>query len=139
MSTSRFFAKRFFANGCLGGVLSITLLAVGCGGNPACNVTGVPGVNVTPTTASVNHVTASPGNTQVFLAQATVSACGNVAVTAALVNSNWTANDPSVQLSVSPNTQVTATCTTALASPVTITATDAGSAARTGHATLTCQ
>jgi hypothetical protein len=56
MSTSRFFAKRYFANACLGGILSITLCSMGCGGSPKpCNITAVISLNVTPTTASVNH------------------------------------------------------------------------------------
>jgi hypothetical protein len=137
MSTSRFFAKRYFANACLGGILSITLCSMGCGGSPKpCNITAVISLNVTPTTASVNHAVASPGNTQAFLAQVGSSACG--VTTTALASSNWTASDPSVQLSTSPTTQVTATCTAALASPVTISAVSADGRMLTGRATLSC-
>src|SRR5262245_54924499 len=136
MFTFRFFAKRFLANGCLGGFLSITVLSMGCGGGRmVCNVAAVVVFNVSPATASVNHAAASPGNSQAFAAQTTSSPCGNTTVTPA--SSNWTASDPSVQLSASPNTQVTATCTAALASPVTITATDTNNGL-TGHAMLTC-
>src|SRR5262249_1838372 len=101
-----------------------------------CNVTAVVSFMVSPAAASVNHAAASPGNAQAFVAQTTSSPCGNTTVTPA--SSTWTVSDPSVQLSASPNTQVTATCTVALASPVTITATDTNNVGLTGLAMLTC-
>ncbi len=137
MLTSRFFAKRFFANVCLGGIVSIALLSMGCGGNLVpCPVSAVIALNVSPATASVNHAVAPPGNTQAFLSQVASTACGTT--TAALASSNWTASDPSVQLSPSPNTQVTATCTAAVVNPVTITAVSADGRMLTGRAMLTC-
>jgi hypothetical protein len=63
---------------------------------------------------------------------------GCPAVTAALVNSNWTVSDPSVHLSALQATQVTATCTAAIATPVTVTATPVSGEMFTGHASLTC-
>jgi hypothetical protein len=54
------------------------------------------------------------------------------------VNSNWTVSDPSVQLSASQATQVTATCTAAVTTPVTITATPVSGEMFTGKASLTC-
>ena len=105
-------------------LLSMAFLsAVGCGGtaSPDC---GVNGLNVGPSAATVNHAAAPPGNNQVFSAFFQFkSNPGCPAVTAALVNSNWTVSDPSVQLSAPQATQVTATCTATLATPVTITAT----------------
>lgn len=138
------FASRFFANSFLnkllaGACLSVALpLAIGCGGSPDC---GVIGINIGPSSATVSHAAAAPANSQSF--NATVkfknqNGCIGIA-TAALVVSNWTASDPSVHLSPSPATQVTATCTAALANPVTITATQASGGTFTGQAALVCQ
>jgi len=140
MFTSLFFAKKFLA----GASLSLALLMVGCGGNnntPDCTATGL---NIGPSAATVNHTAAAPANSQMFSAsfQFNSAKTQNGCVTsfvAALVNSNWTASDPSVQLSASPATQLTATCTATLANPVTITATQASGGTLTGQATLTCQ
>jgi hypothetical protein len=112
--------------------LGVTLLATaGCGGNGVvrCQLFGL---NVTPSTATANHAAAVPGNSQVFSAS---DLCG---ATGALISSNWTASDPSIHLSASPTTQVTATCTAALTNPVTITATAADGSMKTGQASLTC-
>src|SRR5262245_2379317 len=97
--------------------LTLTLpLTISCGGSPkACEVAAAPGLNISPATATVNHAAASPGNTQTF--QSLTGACSAV-LTAAQATANWTASDPSVQLSASPNTRVTATCTVALANAV---------------------
>ncbi|HET8891246.1 MAG TPA: hypothetical protein VFQ41_20245 [Candidatus Angelobacter sp.] len=111
--------------------------SIGCGGgSPDC---GVSGLNITPFSAAVNHVAAPPGNSQVFSASFQFkNNPGCPAVTAALVNSNWTASDPSVQLSAPQATQVTATCTAGVALPVTITATPVSGGTFTGQASLTC-
>jgi hypothetical protein len=82
---------------------------------------------------------AAPGNSQTFSASFQVkNNPGCPAVTAALVNSNWTVSDPSVHLSSSPNTHVTATCAAAVSNPVAITATPADGEMFTGQASLTC-
>lgn len=108
-----------------------------CGNGSDC---GANGIAVGPQAATVNHTAAPPGNSQTFSASFTFkNGPGCPAITAALVNSNWAASDPSVQLSASPTTQVTATCTAAVASPVTITAHQVGGNQFTGMATLTCQ
>lgn len=111
---------------------------IGCGGtsSPDCGPTGL---NVGPSSATLNHAAAPPGNSQVFSAsfQFKVGA-GCPAITAALVNSNWSASDPSVQLSAPQAIQVTATCTAAVGTPVTITATPVSGGAFTGKASLTC-
>jgi hypothetical protein len=111
--------------------------SVGCGGStPDC---GPVGLNVGPASATVNHAAAPPGNSQVFSASfQSKFGPGCPAVTAALVNSNWSASDPSVQLSAPQAIQVTATCTAALGSPVTITAVPVSGGAFTGKASLTC-
>ena len=110
---------------------------MGCGGgSPDC---GVSGLNVGPSSATVSHVAAPPGNSQVFSASfQSKFGPGCPAVTAALVNSNWTASDPSVQLSALQTTQVTATCTAGIPIPVTITATPVSGGTFTGKASLTC-
>ena len=111
---------------------------IGCGGTsiPDCGPTGF---SVGPSSATVNHAAAPPGNSQVFSAsfQSKVGP-GCPAVTAALVNANWSASDPSVQLSAPQAIQETATCTAALASPVTITAVPVSGGTFTGKASLTC-
>ena len=118
-------------------LLSMMLVStIGCGGSPDC---GVSGLNVGPSAATVNHAAAAPGNSQVFSASFQFkNSPGCPAITAALVNSNWTASDPSVQLSAPQATQVTATCTAAVSTPVMITATQVGGEMFTGKASLTC-
>ena len=120
-------------------LLSAPLVStMGCGGtgSPDC---GVIGLNIGPSAATVDHAAAPPGNSQTFSATFQFkNSPGCPAVTAALVNSNWTVSDPSVRLSASQATQVTATCTAAVASPVTITATPASGEMFTGKASLTC-
>ena len=117
-------------------LLSAILPAVGCGGNPSnCDPTGL---NVGPATAAVNHTAVPPANSQTFAATFQLkNGCAGIA-TAALVNSNWSASDPSVALSASPSGQVTATCTAAVAGPVTITANQVGGQMLTGKAMLIC-
>jgi hypothetical protein len=119
-------------------LLSVVLMStIGCGGgSPDC---GVNGFNVGPSAATVNHAGAPPGNSQVFSASFQFkNSPGCPAITAALVNSNWTVSDPSVHLSTPQATQVTATCTAAVATPVTITATPVSGEMFTGKASLTC-
>jgi len=109
----------------------------GCGGSSSnC---GPVGLNVSPATATVDHTAAPPANGERLSAtfQFRVNP-GCPAITAALVNSNWTVSDPSVQLSAPQATQVVATCTAAVATPVTITAAPVSGEMFTGHASLTC-
>src|SRR5581483_8566943 len=140
--TSGFFANNFLSKLLAGVCLSLALpLTIGCGSSPDC---GVIGLNIGPSSATVSHTSAPPANSQSFNAtfQFNQSNTQNGCVasqTAALVNSNWTASDPSVHLSPLPATQVTATCTAALANPVTITATQASGGTFTGQASLVCQ
>ena len=96
------------------------------------------GINVGPATATANHAAAAPGNSQVFSATQELGGGSVCPAVLALVNSNWTASDPSVHLSASPTTQVTATCTATVANPVTIMATAADGSGFTGQASLTC-
>src|SRR6185312_15839798 len=120
-------------------MLCIALGAIaGCGGTGPQNC-GPVGLNVTPTTVTADHVAAPPANSQTFSAAFQFSSNpGCPAVTAALVNSNWTVSDPSVHLSAPQATQVTATCTAASTSPATITATPVSGEMFTGRASLTC-
>jgi hypothetical protein len=127
------FTSRFFVGVSLGLMLLSTM---GCGGNDC----GVTGLSVGPATATVDHAAATPANSQVFVATDHFGGGNGVctANAAALVNSNWTVSDPSVHLSATQGFQVTATCTAAIANPVTITATTLGSPMSTGKASLTC-
>lgn len=114
------------------------LLAIaGCGSSKNCSIIGL---NITPQSATVDHTATPPANSQTFSASDLFSGSGCVGIaTAALINSNWTVSDPSVHLSASPNGQVTATCTAAVASPVTVKATSASDSSLTGQATLVCK
>ena len=117
---------------------AVFLVTAGCGGHsPNCGPTGL---NVGPATATIDHTAAPPLNTQPFSATLRVDANNGCAIPLAtvLINSNWTASDPSVQLSASPSGQVGATCTKAVAGPVTTTATQVGRQMFTGTAALTC-
>ena len=91
--------SRLFAVVSLGLTLPGT---VGCGGSN-CQIVWL---NVTPQTAAANHTAAAPSNSQTFIAVDQFN--GACQLTAGLINSNWTASDPSVHLSASPTTQVTA-------------------------------
>jgi hypothetical protein len=111
----------------------------GCGGTASSNCT-LTALRVTPGSATVDHTAAAPANSATFSASGLFTGNGQCVAlnTAAQVNSNWTVSDPSVHLSASPTTQITATCTAAVASPVTIQATSATDQTLTGKATLTC-
>lgn len=113
--------------------LGTTLLLVNsCGGTV--NDCIANSIAVSPASATVNHGALPPANGQAFTA--TTNPCGT-AKAAAAVNANWAVSDPSVHLSPSPNATVIATCTAALANPVTITATAVDGMA-SAQASLTC-
>jgi hypothetical protein len=116
----------------------VSISFVGCGGSiSSTDPCTVVGLTVGPSAATVNHAAAPPGNGQIFNANARFSGvCGSA--TAVLVNSNWTVSDPSVHLSVTQSGSTTATCTAALANPVTVTATSTDSNKFMGTAMLTC-
>jgi hypothetical protein len=136
MLPDRMFLGRFLA----GLLLSAALLAcAGCGGTSSSNCK-TTALRITPSSMTVNHTAAPPANSQIFTATGLISGNGVcTGNTAAMVSANWTASDPSIQLSASPTTQVTATCTAALTSPATIRAVAASDQTLTGQASLTCQ
>ncbi|HET9364538.1 MAG TPA: hypothetical protein VFP71_06040, partial [Candidatus Angelobacter sp.] len=135
---SRFFANSFLSKLLAGICLSLALpLTISCGGSDC----GVTGMVIGPASATVSHAAAAPANSQTFSATfqfKSQNGCIGTA-TSALIVSNWTASDPSVHLSASPSGQVTATCTAALANPVTITASQVSGGTFTGKASLVCQ
>lgn len=120
------------------GLLWLMLASAASGGSSSdCKLVGL---RVAPPSATVDHTAAAPANSQVFVASNRFDGdrpCP--ANTAMMVNANWTASDPSVRLSPKQGMQVTATCTAALANPVTITATYASGQTLTGQAELTCK
>ena len=124
---------------CLLLVSAATLLLTGCGGMMNNNCTTM-GMTVNPVSATVNHATAAPANSQMFSAtsMAVGNGCMSIA-TAALVTSNWTANDPTVMLSPSPTGQVRATCTASSINPVMISATSNDGRMLSGQASLMCK
>lgn len=116
---------------------TMLLITASCGGSSSgCTVVGL---NVTPPSATADHTAAAPGNGETFSASDLFVGSGCVGITAALINSNWTASDPSVHLSAVPASQVTATCTAAVANPVTIKAVSVSDPTLTGQATLVCK
>jgi hypothetical protein len=126
-------AMRILLSLLLAGILIST---VGCGGHTMDPCT-VVGLNVGPASATVNHAAAPPANGQTFAASSRFfGVCGSA--TAIPPNANWSVSDPSVHLSATQGSSTTATCTAALASPVTVTAISADSHMFTGTATLTC-
>lgn len=136
MLPDRMFLRTFLALSLLSAAL---LTCAGCGGSSSnnCKLTAL---NVTPPSMTVNHAAAPPANSQSFNSSGLLTGNGVcTGNTAVLISSNWTASDPSIQLSASPATQVTATCTAALANPATIRAVAVSDQTLTGQASLTCQ
>lgn len=128
-------------------ILAISAAMAGCGGrgNPPNCIVG--SLNVTPATATANHVSASPGNqAQFFGTDATnllPAGCVSPAITQAMRNDlKWTTSDPanvSIGNTVGVNYGL-ATCNNATAAAVTITATGPNGNNDTiaGTAKLTC-
>ncbi|HLK06322.1 MAG TPA: hypothetical protein VKV30_00205 [Candidatus Angelobacter sp.] len=114
------------------------IFALGCGGHTTttsgCTVVGLI---VGPSAATVNHAASPPGNAQTFAAGSRfLGVCPSA--TAIPPNANWSVSDPSVHLSAAQGSSTTATCTGALASPVTVTATSTDGNLFMGTAALTC-
>ena len=142
MSSFRIFPSRLVVRGVFSAALlsAIVPAIIGCGSRGMMGTCTVTALNVTPASMSVDHMAAPPGNSQMFSSSNLFTGNGVcTANTSALVTSNWTASDPSVHLSSTPGTQVAATCTAALANPVTITASSASGQMLTGQAMLTCK
>lgn len=116
---------------------AVTVLT-GCGGmNNNCTTMGM---SVNPASATVDHSAAAPANSQMFSATNMFVGNGCMGIaTAALVTSNWTANDPTVTLTASPSGQVTATCTASTVNPVMISATSNDGRMLSGQASLMCR
>ena len=112
-----------------------SFLFAGCGGMNTTNCM-VTALNVTPQSAVADHTSA---NGQMFSASNLLTGSGVcTGNTSALVSSTWTASDPTVHFSPAMGPQVMASCTTALAGPVTITATAANGQMLSGQARLMC-
>jgi len=122
-------------------LLAGILITLGCGGHTIpmdpCTVVGL---NIIPASATANHAAAAPANAASFGASAKFAGvCG--AGTAIPPIANWSVSDPSVHISLTQGSSTTATCTAALAGPVTVTGTNAtpiNGQTFTGTATLTC-
>jgi hypothetical protein len=97
---------------------------IGCGGKTA-TICTVNSINVSPATATVNHLAAPPGNTQQFDAFQTSAPSGCAFQLSNLKTATWAVSDP-VNVSISnvqDNTYGVATCKNATAGAVTVTAT----------------
>jgi len=120
--------------------LAASLAISGCGGSSSddCRVIGL---NVTPQSATVPAAATAPANSQSFSASNLFGGGSGVctANASALVNSNWTVSDASVHLSAAQGVSITATCTAAVASPVTVKAAGVADPTLTGQATLVCK
>jgi len=102
-----------------------------------CTVTAL---NVAPPSATADHAAAAPANGQIFTASNHFTGSGPCTQNASMmVNANWTVSDPSVHLSATEGSHVTATCTATLDKPVTVTATAVSDPKLTGQAMLTCK
>lgn len=118
-------------------ILTLMLSIPGWGNSSDCKLVGV---RVAPPSTQADHTAAAPANGKVFTASNRFGGNGPcTANTAMMVNANWTVSDPSVQLSSTHGTHVTATCTAALKKPATITATSASDKMLTGQAELICK
>lgn len=124
-------------------LLLLVFSLVGCGGSttptPACFITGI---NVSPKTATADHSAPPPGNMQHFDAFQSSAPSGCAFTLASLQNTTWTVSD-TVDASIGNQQNVnygTATCISAAASPITVTATvPSGNGANvSATATLTC-
>jgi len=120
----------------------------GCGGHSSTPDCTVNSFNISPATATADHLAAPPGNQVQFFGFDAINTlppgCSTVAVTqAARIDLKWVVSDP-VNVAIG-NTQGVdyglATCNNATAGAVTITATgpNARNATIAGTATLTCK
>ncbi len=128
-------------------IMAISATVAGCGGrgNPPNCIVG--SLNISPATATANHVSASPGNqAQFFGTDATnllPAGCVSVAITQAMrTDLKWATSDPA-SVSIGNTAGVNyglATCNNATAAAVTITATgpNANNNTIAGTAKLTC-
>jgi hypothetical protein len=122
--------------------IASVLVAAGCGSSDgACDVIGL---NIAPTTASVDHLAAAPANTQQFIATSKVGpSCP--AVTAAIRRDvMWSVSNAAATISnVNDTTYGVATCVATSANAITVTATlpaDKNNGMQvSGTASLTCR
>lgn len=127
--------------------LLMMLLVIGCGGSTNSSTgCSLSAITVSPQSATVDHLAATPANSQVFLAFAQASQpSGCVFTTGAIQNAAWTVSDP-VNASISnSHDQLNAnygraTCINATPAPITVTAVAPSGNGSTinGTATLTC-
>jgi hypothetical protein len=123
-------------------ILLVLLAVVGCGGSPKSPGCFITGMNVSPATATVNHVAAAPGNSQQFAAFETSAPDGCAFALSSLQTVTWTVSD-TVNASISNTHDATygvATCIHAAVAPITVTATTPPSnpVQVTAAAPLTC-
>lgn len=125
------------------GTLILPATLAGCG-NPMPNCTPTS-LEISPTTATADHLAASPGNKAQFGGfNAPPASCSVIANTAALwTDLKWTSSDPA-SVTIGNTVGVDygiATCSNATSGPVTITATGQNdvNATISGTASLTCK
>ena len=121
-------------------LLFLCTCAIGCGSSP-CEVTAL---NISPSSATLNHAAAPPGNQMQFRAFANNGGClGPGAGTQAAASATWSSSDPiNVPITdLQPNNYAgLATCVNPVNGPVTLTATSTSSGKTlTGKTTVTCQ
>ena len=96
-----------------------------CGGNTSNDSCKILSINVSPSSATVDHAAAPPGNTQHFDAFIDKVPPGCAFITGNIFDAAWTVSD-STNVSISnaqDSTRGTATCKSATAGAVTVTAT----------------
>ena len=122
------------------------LAAMGCGGSsgdPSDPCSPIPGLRITPQTATIDHNAAPPGNSEHFFAFA-VASPGCAVPLVNLTNVSWSVSNKN-DVTISNTQGMTfgnATCVSASSAPITVTATLPASAnpgkAVSGTASLTC-
>jgi hypothetical protein len=124
------------------GLFLLYVVTLGCGGKnstPACKLTSI---NVSPVTATVDHIAAAPGNTQHFDAFDSSSTPGCVTAQGNLTTATWSVS-ATTHISISNVHDATygvATCKAATTGAATITATvPVGDGTNvTNNSSLTC-
>jgi hypothetical protein len=134
--------KTFHRTGLFSGMFLLYAAITGCGGKSSTPLCKLTAISVSPNTAMVNHLAASPGNTQHFDAFDSSSTPGCVVVQGNLTTATWSVSD-TTNISISNVHDATygvATCKAATAGAATVTATvPAGDGTNvTNTASLTC-
>jgi hypothetical protein len=122
-----------------------SLFLSGCAGMGTNSCVGTTSFSVSPTTATVDHLAASPADQQQFIANTTTTYPKGCAIPAFVVSpyqTIWTSSDPvnaPIDSTFGQATDGVATCKGATTVPVTLTAFSGGTSGLSTTATLVCK